>query len=97
MRMLVVGALLGTALGWIFRRQVLAVLERGSDAATRAAGTARDAVGTVAEAAREATAETPLEELTKEQLYERARAADIHGRSEMSKDELIAALRNASQ
>jgi hypothetical protein len=34
-----------------------------------------------------------LEELTKEDLYARAQAADVTGRSDMSKDELIAALR----
>jgi hypothetical protein len=35
----------------------------------------------------------PLEELTKEDLYARAQAADVTGRSDMSKEELIAALR----
>ena len=34
-----------------------------------------------------------LESLTKEELYERAKAADIPGRSEMSKEQLIDALR----
>jgi hypothetical protein len=34
-----------------------------------------------------------LEELTKEELYERAQAADIEGRSTMSKDELVRALK----
>ena len=34
-----------------------------------------------------------LDELTKEELYKRAQAEDIPGRSEMTKDELIAALR----
>jgi hypothetical protein len=34
-----------------------------------------------------------LEELTKEELYARAQEADIHGRSEMSKEDLIEALR----
>lgn len=37
-----------------------------------------------------------LEDLTKDELYERARAADIPGRSEMNKDELIRALRSAA-
>ena len=36
-----------------------------------------------------------LEDLTKEELYHRAQDADIPGRSEMSKDELIAALRKS--
>jgi hypothetical protein len=34
-----------------------------------------------------------LENLTKEELYQRAQEADIAGRSDMSKDELVAALR----
>jgi hypothetical protein len=34
-----------------------------------------------------------LEDLTKEELYARAQAADIPGRSEMSKEELVEALR----
>ena len=37
-----------------------------------------------------------LEDLTKDQLYARAQDADIPGRSDMSKDELIAALRAKS-
>lgn len=37
-----------------------------------------------------------LEGLTKEELYARAQEADIPGRSEMSKDELVAALRAKS-
>lgn len=37
--------------------------------------------------------ERPLDELTKEELYERAQAADIEGRSTMSKDELLRALK----
>lgn len=36
----------------------------------------------------------PYEDWTKEELYERARELDIDGRSDMSKDELIDALRN---
>jgi DNA end-binding protein Ku len=37
-----------------------------------------------------------LEGLTKAELYERARAANIPGRSEMTKDELVRALRSAA-
>jgi hypothetical protein len=37
-----------------------------------------------------------LDDLTKEELYARAQEAEIAGRSEMSKDELIAALRSRS-
>lgn len=42
------------------------------------------------------TAGEALEELTKDELYERARQADIPGRSSMSKEELIAALGRSS-
>lgn len=37
-----------------------------------------------------------LEDLTKEELYARAQEAEIPGRSEMSKEELVAALRSKS-
>lgn len=37
----------------------------------------------------------PYEDWTRDDLYERAQELDIHGRSEMSKDELISALRNS--
>ncbi len=37
--------------------------------------------------------DTPLEDLTKEELYERAQDRDIEGRSTMSKSELVSALR----
>lgn len=37
----------------------------------------------------------PYDEWTKEALYERARDLDVDGRSDMTKDELIAALREA--
>lgn len=36
----------------------------------------------------------PYEEWTKEELYERAQELDIDGRSDMTKDELIEALRD---
>ncbi len=36
----------------------------------------------------------PYEEWTKDELYERAQELDIEGRSEMTKDELIEALRD---
>ena len=35
----------------------------------------------------------PLSELTRDELYNRARERDVSGRSRMSKDELIASLR----
>ena len=37
-----------------------------------------------------------LEDMTKDELYERAQKADIPGRSEMTKAELIKALRSGS-
>lgn len=37
---------------------------------------------------------TPYEERSKDELYEKAQEVGIEGRSEMSKDELIKALRN---
>ena len=36
----------------------------------------------------------PYEEWTRDELYERAKELDIDGRSDMTKDELITALRN---
>jgi hypothetical protein len=37
-----------------------------------------------------------LEDLTKDELYQRAQAAEIPGRSEKSKEQLVAALRAQS-
>ena len=45
------------------------------------------------EAAERGGASPPYEEWTTDDLYERARELDIDGRSDMTKDELIAALR----
>lgn len=39
---------------------------------------------------------TPLEERTKEELYNRAEELDVDGRSKMSKDELVSAIRDAN-
>ena len=89
MPFLVVGALVGAVLGWIFRRQLLALGSGGVEAAGRAAEAARGAADVLVGGER-------LEEMTKEELYERARQAEIPGRSEMSKEELIAALENAA-
>jgi hypothetical protein len=55
--------------------------------AARIANTPRD------EAAQKGGASPPYEEWTKEELQERASEIGIEGRSEMSKDELIEALR----
>ncbi len=39
-------------------------------------------------------AQPPYEEWTKDELYDRAQELDVAGRSDMTKDELIDALRN---
>jgi general stress protein YciG len=46
------------------------------------------------EAGRKGGEAAPYEEWSKEDLYERAKEIGIEGRSDMSKDELIDALRN---
>ena len=52
---------------------------------------AEDAIERATDVAEAVTSAT-LDELTKQDLYERAQEADIPGRSSMSKDELVAAL-----
>jgi hypothetical protein len=82
MRRLALGALSGAALSIAFK-----------------AATARDLLPTGVELHRRVRGRrrrhqnAKLDELTKEELYERARAKNIPGRSEMTKEELIAALR----
>ncbi|MDW3221110.1 MAG: Rho termination factor [Acidimicrobiales bacterium] len=46
------------------------------------------------ETARKGGESPPYEEWTKEELYDRARELDVDGRSDMTKDELIDALRS---
>ena len=60
------------------------------DLSDEAAEKVNDHVAAVGE--RIAAARRPLSELTKDELYERAREADIPGRSEMDKQQLIEAL-----
>lgn len=43
------------------------------------------------------TGTNPGPDYTKEELYEMARAADIHGRSRMNKSQLVDALRRAGE
>jgi hypothetical protein len=50
----------------------------------------------VSQIARPARRQEALEELTKQELYERARKANVADRSKMSKDGLIKALRATS-
>jgi DNA end-binding protein Ku len=59
--------------------------------AVAAAGAAAAAV-TAGVVATKLLRDKPLAELSKAELYERAKSADIPGRSTMSKDELVAAL-----
>lgn len=61
-----------------------------SKAAAIANAAARDGRSEVGERGGESDA---YEDWTKEELYERAQELDIQGRSDMSKDELIEALR----
>jgi len=46
------------------------------------------------DASQKGGAASPYDEWTKDELYERAQELDVDGRSDMSKDELIAALRD---
>jgi hypothetical protein len=46
------------------------------------------------DASRKGGSQPPYEEWTKDELYERAQELDIEGRSDMTKDELIDALRS---
>lgn len=62
-----------------------------SKAAAIANAAARDGRSTVGKRGGKSDA---YEDWTKEELYERAQELDIEGRSEMSKDELIEALRD---
>ena len=80
MRALVGGGAIGTALGGIAFGLML-VRRRG--ASSRVAS----------QIAPPTRRQEDLEELRKEELYERARTAKIPGRSKMSKDGLITALR----
>ena len=47
-----------------------------------------------ASASKKGGEQPPYEEWTREALYDRARELDVEGRSDMTKDELIVALRN---
>ncbi len=67
--------------------------------ALRREGASKEKAARIANTDRETAAERggqspPYEEWTKDELYERAQEIDIDGRSDMSKDELIDALRN---
>jgi DNA-binding transcriptional MocR family regulator len=82
------------------RRKLLKLLAFAALAASFRSGASRHKISTLV---RERSSDPPsapaaawpssLDDLTKEELYERAQQADIPGRSTMSKDELITALR----
>jgi glycine/D-amino acid oxidase-like deaminating enzyme len=83
MRALVGGGVIGTAVAAI---ALGVILVRRHEASSRV-------VSQIAPPARQQEA---LEELTKQELYERARKANVADRSKMSKDGLIKALRATS-
>ncbi|HSJ34968.1 MAG TPA: Rho termination factor N-terminal domain-containing protein [Acidimicrobiia bacterium] len=67
--------------------------------AMRAEGMSKEKAARIAntdatEAGRRGGKADPYEEWTRDELYERAQEIGIEGRSDMTKDELIAALRN---
>ena len=71
------------------------VTGQGRAQAGRVAAAAEDQAETLLDDAIEATdPATALEDLTKDELYERAQERDIDGRSTMSKGQLVAALRD---
>ncbi len=75
--------------------------EEMADAAVEGAQAVRDKAVRAVEAAEKALAGSAptgesYEDLTKEELYRRAQTADIEGRSQMTKGELIAALQRAA-
>jgi hypothetical protein len=64
-------------------------LQKSARIANAAANTSRKSVG------KKGGRSPAYEEWTKEELVRRARSLDIGGRSSMSKDQLIAAIRNS--
>ena len=87
-----IGIAIGFVLGIVFARKqpplpTAQVTRRLGAAATTAKQTVTNAVGRG----------TPLEDLTRDELYERAREIDLPGRSEMTKEELVEALRRAER
>jgi hypothetical protein len=94
MKPLAFGVLVGV-LGAVFfrgRGRAWKILRAARASSKGTAGTASVAVEHENEDAEAPTSES-LEQLTRNELYRRAQAAEIPGRSEMSKAELIAALR----
>ena len=94
-----IGIAIGFVLGIVFARKqpplpTAQVTRRLGAAATTAKGTVTSAKQTVTSAVGRGT---PLEEMTRDELYERAKEIDLPGRSEMTKEELVEALRRAGR
>lgn len=85
-KLLVFGALASVAAVPRLRERVMAIL-----------GKAMDYRRPIIEFGNEALGRRSLEDLTKEELYARAQDADIPGRSEMTKEELVSALRSSDR
>jgi Rho termination factor-like protein len=86
----VIGIAFGFVLGLLFARRKAPLASGRLTGRLRAA-----AVSAKQSVANAVGRETPLEELTRDELYERAKEADLPGRSEMTKDDLVEALRRA--
>ena len=85
---IVLGSLASLAAVPQLRQQIIALIRKGTK---RGRGPSGYAAGSRTMADSSAGA-ARLEDMTKDELYARAQEADIPGRSEMSKDELIEAL-----
>lgn len=71
--------------------------EKAEEIAARTVNKQRQAEGRTENATPGGTGNpnTPLDERTRQELYNRAQELEIEGRSEMTKDELVAAIREA--
>lgn len=77
-----------------FRARLGAAFAKASKVRQRPPGVGNSVTRSASDGSR--TRPRRLEDLTKEELYARAQEADIPGRSEMSKEQLVAALRARS-
>ena len=95
MKWLALGVVLGVFVSLLFSRRRRIAATAHSGRAPDEAPAAVDA-RTDTDTAGDAAPDDDLERLTRPELYRRAAAAGIVGRSEMSKAELIAALRGGA-
>jgi hypothetical protein len=97
LKWLALGVVLGAFVSLLFsrRRRIAATAHSGRAPDEAPAPAAVDA-RTDTDTAGDAAPDDDLERLTRPELYRRAAAAGIVGRSEMSKAELIAALRGGA-